>query len=62
MARLFKEIPRLLYNLKIIEYYNNFSQMGLKDEIDSLKIKVNNLYNLKDNVDELIMNYTSAKD
>lgn len=57
MARLFKEIPRLLRCLNVIEQYNNFVQLGAKEDIDYLRDKANNLYNL-DDTETLVKDFT----
>ena len=46
--KIYKDIPRMIRNLKVIEQYNNFRQLGAKEDIDYLKEKVNNLLNIKD--------------
>lgn len=48
MSKLHKDISRMSYYIKVIEQYNNFKQLGAKEEIDFLKEKVNNLLNIKD--------------
>jgi hypothetical protein len=58
MARLFREVPRLLKRLQMIEQYNNFAQLGATEDIIYLKEKVNNLYNLKDDAEKLIAEFT----
>ncbi len=57
MARLFSEVPRLLKRLQMIEQYNNFVQLGATEDIIYLKERVNNLYNLKDDVGKLIQEF-----
>lgn len=47
-GKLFKDIPRMIRNLNIIEQYNNFRQLGAEEDISYLKEKVKNLYNIKD--------------
>jgi len=58
MARLFSEVPKLLKRIQMIEQYNNFTQLGATEEINYLKEKVNNLYNLKDDAEKLISEFT----
>lgn len=53
-GKLFKDIPRMIRNLNIIEQYNNFRQLDAAEDILYLREKVNNLYNIKD-IQELIM-------
>lgn len=53
-GKLFKDIPRMIRNLNIIEQYNNFRQLDAAEDILYLREKVNNLYNIKD-TQELIM-------
>ena len=48
MSKLHKDIPRMIRSLNIIEQYNNFRQLGAKEDIDYLKKQVNELYNIKD--------------
>jgi len=48
MSKLFKDVSKMIINLKIIEQYNNFRQLGAEEDIIYLKDKVNNLYNIKD--------------
>lgn len=48
MSKLYNDIPKLKWNLKIIEQYNNFKQLGAEEEIKFLKDKVENLLNIKD--------------
>jgi hypothetical protein len=57
MSKLHNDIPRMIRSLKIIEQYNNFKQLGGKEDIDFLKEKVNNLLNIK-NTEELIKEFT----
>jgi hypothetical protein len=57
MSKLHNDIPRMIRSLKIIEQYNNFKQLGANEEIEFLKIKVNNLLNIKD-TQELIKEFT----
>jgi hypothetical protein len=56
MSKLYKDIPRMIRNLKIIEQYNNFHNFGSNEDVDYLKKKVNNLYNIKD-TEELIKEF-----
>ena len=58
MARLFKEIPRLLRALNVIEQYDNFVQLGAKEDIDYLRDKAMNLYNLVDDPETLVVDFT----
>jgi len=48
MSKLFKDVSKMIIDLKIIEQYNNFRQLGAEEDIIYLKEKVNNLYNIKD--------------
>lgn len=49
MSKLHTDIYRMMNMLNIIEQYNNFNQLGASEDIDYLKDKVKNLYNIKDN-------------
>ena len=57
MSKLHKDIPRMVRALKIIEQYNNYKLLGANEDIEYLKEKVNNLYNIKD-IKELIESFT----
>ena len=48
MSKLHKDIPRMVRSLNIIEQYNNFRQLGAKEDIDYLKKRVSELYEIKD--------------
>jgi hypothetical protein len=48
MNKLHKDIPRMIRSLNIIEQYNNFRQLGAKEDIEYLKKRVNELYDIKD--------------
>lgn len=56
MSKLYKDIPRMIRNLKIIGQYNNFHNFGSNEDVEYLKKKVNNLYNIKD-TEELIKEF-----
>lgn len=56
-GKLYKDIPRMIRNLIIIEQYNNFRQLGAEEDILYLKEKVNNLFNIT-NTQELIDQFT----
>ena len=57
MSKIYRDIPRLLLYLKVIEQYNNFRQLGAEEDINFLKEKSNNLLNIKD-TQELIKEFT----
>lgn len=57
MSKLYNDIPKLKWTLKIIEQYNNFKQLGAEEEIKFLKDKVDNLLNIKD-IPKLIEEFT----
>ena len=57
MSKIHRDIPRILLYLKVIEQYNNFSQLGAEEDINFLKEKANNLLNIKD-TQELIKEFT----
>ena len=57
MGKLHNDIPKLLKIVKIIEQYNNFKQLGAEEDIEFLKEKIINLYNIKDTL-ELIKNFS----
>ena len=57
MSKLFKDVSKMLYNLTVIQQYNNFRQLGAEEDIEYLKNKVNNLYNIKDSV-KLVEEFT----
>jgi len=56
MSKLFKDIPRMIKNLQMIEQYNNFHNFGSNEDVDYLRKKVDNLYNIKD-TEELIKEF-----
>lgn len=58
MARLYREVPRLLKRIQMIEHYNNFAQLGAGEDIKYLKERINNLYNLKDDAEKLVTEFT----
>lgn len=51
--RIYNEISRMKYNMKIIEQYNNYNLMGANEEIEYLKVRINKLMDIK-NTQELI--------
>jgi len=55
--KLYNDIPKLKWELKIIEQYNNFKQLGAEEDIKFLKDKVYNLLNIKD-IPKLIEEFT----
>lgn len=55
--KLYRDIPRMVRNMKIIEQYNNFKQLGAEEDIKFLKDKIDNLLNIKD-ITELIKEFT----
>lgn len=55
--KLYIDIPRMVRNVKIIEQYNNFHQLGAEDDIQFLREKIDNLLNIKD-IPELIKEFT----
>lgn len=57
MSKLYKDIERMSYYIKVIEQYNNFKQLSANEEINFLKEKVKNLLSIKDTT-ELIKEFT----
>jgi hypothetical protein len=57
MNKLYKDIPRMRKNLKVIEQYNNFRQLGAEEDINYLNQKINNLLEIKD-TQNLIKEFT----
>lgn len=55
-GKLYKDIPRMIRMLNIIDQYNNYRQLGAAEDIIFLRDKTNNLYNIKD-VPELIKEF-----
>jgi hypothetical protein len=55
--KLYRDIPRMVRNMKIIEQYNNFKQLGAEEDIKFLKEKIDNLLKIKD-ISELIKEFT----
>ena len=55
--RIYNEISRMKYNMKVIEQYNNFLQLGATEDINYLKEKIDKLLEIKD-ADELIKEFT----
>ena len=47
-GKIYKDIPRMLYMLQIIEQYNNQMQLGAEDDIKYLVEKTNNILKLTD--------------
>ena len=45
-GKIYKDIPRMLYMLQIIEQYNNQMQLGAEDDIKYLVEKTNNILKL----------------
>lgn len=56
-GKLYKDIPRMVRMLNIIDQYNNYRQLGAAEDIMYLRDKTNNLYNIKDS-SELIKDFT----
>lgn len=61
MSKLHKDINKMILNLKIIEQYNNFRQLGAIEDITYLREKINNLFNIK-NTQELIEQFNWCAD
>jgi len=61
MSKLYADIYRMMNMLNIIEQYNNFKQLGASEDIDYLKDKVKNLYNIKD-TEKLIEDFKYCAD
>lgn len=57
MNKLYKDIPRMIRSLKIIEQYNNYKQLGAIEDINYLIERVNSLIYIKNSV-ELIEEFT----
>jgi len=55
--RIYNEIYRMKYNMKVIEQYNNFHQLGGNEDINYLKERVEKLLEIKD-TEELIKEFT----
>lgn len=47
-CKIYKDIPRMLYMLQIIEQYNNQMRIGAEDDIKYLVEKTNNILKLTD--------------
>ena len=47
-GKLYKDIPRMIFMIQVIEQYNNQLQLGAEEDIVWLKEKVNNLLTIKD--------------
>jgi hypothetical protein len=56
MSRLHNDISKMIRTIRVIEQFNNFKQLGGKDEIEFLKEKVNKLTTIK-NKQELLKEY-----
>jgi hypothetical protein len=54
--KIYRDIPRLIRNMKIIEQYNNFHQLGAEEDIKFLREKIDNLLIIK-NTTELIKDF-----
>lgn len=48
MSKLYNNIKRMNRIIKVVEQYNNFKQLGIEDDIEYLKKRVNELYIIKD--------------
>ena len=48
MSKLFNDILRMKRIIKVLEQYNNFKQLKLEDDIEYLKKRLDELYNIKD--------------
>jgi len=57
MSKLYSDIYRMSNMINTIEQYNNFNQLGAKEDIIYLRDKIKNLYNIK-NTDELVKEFT----
>jgi len=57
MNKLYKDIPRMIRSLKIVEQYNNYNQLGAIEDIEYLRERINNLISIK-NTTELIEQFT----
>jgi hypothetical protein len=60
-GKLYKDIPRMIFMIQVIEQYNNQLQLGAEDDIVWLKYKTNNLLTIKD-TDKLIMDFIECVD
>lgn len=57
MSKLFNDISRMNRIIKVIEQYNNFKQLGIEDDIEYLKKRVDELYTIKDST-KLVDSFT----
>ena len=46
--RIYNEIYRMKYNMKVIEQYNNFHQLGGNEDIEYLKERIDKLLEIED--------------
>ena len=55
-GKLYKDIPRMIFMIQVIEQYNNQLQLGAEDDIVWLKEKTNTLLTIKD-TNKLILDF-----
>ncbi|MCK9416705.1 hypothetical protein M0Q97_08630 [Candidatus Dojkabacteria bacterium] len=60
-GKLYKDIPRMIFMIQVIEQYNNQLQLGAEEDIAWLKEKVNNLLEIKD-TNKLITDFIECVD
>jgi hypothetical protein len=60
-GKLYKDIPRMIFMIQVIEQYNNQLQLGAEEDIVWLKEKVNNLLTIKD-TNKLIADFIECVD
>ena len=49
MSKLSNNIRKMKFYIKVIEEYNRFRNLGAEEDLEFLKLKVDNLFTLKDN-------------
>lgn len=47
-GKLYKDIPRMMYMIEVVEQYNNQMKLGAEEDIVWLKEKVNNILTITD--------------
>jgi len=60
-GKLYKDIPRMIFMIQVIEQYNNQLQLGAEDDIAWLKEKTNTLLTIKD-TNKLILDFIECAD
>ena len=60
-GKLYKDIPRMMYMIEVVEQYNNQMRLGAEEDISWLKEKVNDILIITD-INKLITEFMECAD